>query len=115
MDEVNNRFRNRIEDWLKKHHNVGETVGGSGHLGSVSLGVLLLEQTESNGRIIVKVEYDISVETEFSYYPDNPPRYTKYMRIFEFDGVGELKKIHESEVLETNIDLDLPNLLDDDD
>ncbi len=112
MDETENRIRTYIENWLKKHHNVGESAGGSGHLGSVSLSILSTELTKSKDRIIAEVQYDISVETEFTYYPDNPPKFTKYNRRFEFDGVGELNRIHDSEVLSTNMEFDLPDLLD---
>ena len=115
MGEENNRIRKHIENWLKKHHNVGDSAGGSGHLGSVSLSILGTELTKSNDRIKAEVQYEISVETEFTYYPDNPPKFTKYKRMFEFDGFGVLGRIHDSEVLSTNMEFDLPDLLDDED
>ena len=115
MDEVNNRIREYVMNWLKKHHNVGESAGGSGHLGSVSLSIIGTKLTKSNDRIIAEVEYDISVETEFTYYPDNPPKFTKYKRMFEFDGAEELVRVRDSEVLSTNMEFDLPDLLDDED
>lgn len=115
MDEVSNRIRVYIENWLKKHHNVGESSGGSGHLGSVSLEIRGIKLTKAESEIIANVEYDISVETEFTYYPDNPPKYTKYNRSFNFDEVGEIEKIHDSEILSTNVEFDPPDFLDDED
>ncbi|MHA1480664.1 MAG: hypothetical protein ACTSQZ_04510 [Candidatus Thorarchaeota archaeon] len=115
MDEIENRIRKYVEGWLKKHHNVGESAGGSGHLGSVSWGLQDIELTQSKDRIIADVEYEISVETEFTYYPDNPPKFTKYKRKFEFDVVGELNRIHDCKVISTNMEFDLPDLVDDED
>lgn len=115
MDEIENRIRMYMENWLKIHHKVGESAGGSGHLGSVSLSILSTELTKSNGRIITEVEYEISVETEFTYYPDNPPKFTKYKRKFEFDAAEKLDRIYDSEVISTNMEFDLPDLLDDQD
>ena len=115
MDGIENRIRKHVEDWLKKYHNVGESAGGSGHLGSVSLTILGSELTKSNGRITTEVEYEISVETEFTYYPDNSPKSTKYRRKFEFDVAGKLDRIYDSEVISTNMEFDLPNLADDQD
>ena len=53
---------------------LGEHVGGSGHLGFKSYQLKNIDMTTlPDDKIQVIYGYIVSVETEFTYYPDNPP------------------------------------------
>jgi len=70
--------KEQIEDIVKQKINEdehpGEAVGGSGHLGYKSVDLKAIEtKVTDDDTIEVTYEYIITVETEFTFYPDNPP------------------------------------------
>lgn len=63
-----------IKQKIETDEKLGEQTGGSGHKGYVSYQIknfkskqILLDKLE------ITYSYVIYVETEFTYYPDNPP------------------------------------------
>ena len=64
-----------ISEKIKKDENIGHSSGGSGHLGFTSF-ELKDYSTDliSANSIKIKYTYTICIETEFTYYPDNPPQ-----------------------------------------
>ena len=73
--EIKEIIRKEIEAGNK----LGELHGGSGHLGFASY-----EIKDFNSKILdtgnteIDYSYIIYVETEFTYYPDNPPKEYHY-------------------------------------
>jgi hypothetical protein len=68
-----------IREYLESKHKLGERSGGSGHKGFVSYAIDDYELQElENGNTKVIFSYTITTETEFTYYPDNPPYEDKY-------------------------------------
>jgi len=99
--------RATIKSWLREHHKIGDSVGGSGHLGSTALTIEKIKTSEGSTRRIVVVLYEISISTEFTCYPDNPPKYTRYSRTFELTDSGIVFKVHPAKIISTNLDLQL--------
>jgi hypothetical protein len=60
---------------IARTEQTGEATGGSGHLSHVSFGNVRVTAIEpaGEGRWRVGFSYAIYVETEFTYWPDNPP------------------------------------------
>ena len=73
-----------IKNKIELDENLGDQKGGSGHLGFVNYGVKDYSHELINpSKIKIIYTYTIFVETEFTYYPDNPPQeYLKKKMIF---------------------------------
>ncbi|MHA1684423.1 MAG: hypothetical protein ACTSUE_26030 [Promethearchaeota archaeon] len=80
-------------NFIEKMEALGGSAGGSGHAGYKSYmldGVTMLEERYV-GEItvfLIEISYTIFVETEFTYYPDNPPHEYKYKKHILIDESG---------------------------
>jgi hypothetical protein len=75
--------RSILERKISEDENLGERAGGSGHLGFVDY---RLEEHSvrriTPDSVVIDYRYTVTVETEFTYYPDNPPaEYANHKRI----------------------------------
>ena len=71
---MNEKVLSAIEAHIKSKHKLGEQTGGSGHKGFISFRVDEYDQHKlHDGKIEISFKYTIFTETEFTYYPDNPP------------------------------------------
>ena len=78
-------LRDIIKDKISHDEKLAEQVGGSGHLGYVSykidsIGKPERIQIEAGDGWKIIYAYTVIVETEFTYYPDNPPYEYKYKK-----------------------------------
>ncbi len=63
-----------INQKIHSDEELGEQAGGSGHLGFVSYSIDDYTVTRISSELIeIKFKYTLITETEFTYYPDNPP------------------------------------------
>jgi len=63
-----------IEQKICSDHKLGEQTGGSGHEGSVDYKINDFKTEQiSPEQLEITYSYTISIVTEFTYYPDNPP------------------------------------------
>ena len=90
-------IREIIKGKIDQDEELGESVGGSGHLGYKSYKINHMskpEKIQSNNEEHVRItyEYTIYVETEFTYYPDNPPHEYKYRKTIFLDKGGNIVK-----------------------
>jgi len=70
-----------IKRKIESDENLGEKHGGSGHLGYVSYKIKDYQiQQISQERFKITYRYCLYVETEFTYYPDNPPMEYNYQK-----------------------------------
>ena len=70
-----------IKQKINTDHNLGDKTGGSGHKGFVDYRIDDFETRElSSNCIEITFSYRIFVETEFTYYPDNPPMEYPYVK-----------------------------------
>jgi hypothetical protein len=102
--EIESIIRKHIESKEKLGHH-GSTSGHMSHTG-YSLDEYSFEEIE-DAKIRVKYSYTTVVETEFTYYPDNPPyEYYHEMEML----LDKDMNILSDKVLETNtnFDIDLP-------
>lgn len=107
MDE--SPYHAAVIDWIQKNHDLGDSAGGSGHMGFTSyhLNKILLQEN------ILEVTYTIIVETEFTYYPDIPPIETTYLQLFSVQN-NTIVPMGEPKVMSTNQDIEfLPEDLED--
>ncbi|MCP4441302.1 MAG: hypothetical protein GY810_20545 [Aureispira sp.] len=76
-----------VHEQIAQNEKLGHSSGGSGHLGCVSYTLDKIDEpTQTKTAWEVHYHYTIVVETEFTYYPDNPPYETPH------SGVLILKK-----------------------
>ena len=76
---------------------LGHNVGGSGHSGHTSFVINTLgnpSKRQFKGRNVWEITYDytIIIETEFTYYPDNPPYEYKYQKKIIINQNGRVLK-----------------------
>jgi hypothetical protein len=63
-----------IKEKIAADEKLGEQSGGSGHLGYVSYKIKDYKTKQvSSKELEIAYQYCVYVETEFTYYPDNPP------------------------------------------
>lgn len=102
------KIKNIIEKYIESTEELGEQTGGSGHKGyiSYSLSNYSFEKIV-NDIYSVTFKYIISTETEFTYYPDNPPMETEYVKKITIDENGEIISEEELESSSSKFDEEL--------
>ena len=68
-NDIETIIRNQIES----NEKIGEQSSGSGHLGFVSYTLDEYSTAQKQNQIEIDYYYTLFVETEFTFYPDNPP------------------------------------------
>ena len=69
-----NQIKDIVKQRIESDEKLGDQAGGSGHLGNVSYRVDSIESREiEGGKLEIIYKYTLITETEFTYYPDNPP------------------------------------------
>jgi hypothetical protein len=89
------RLEDIVHDKIGQDEKLGDQVGGSGHMSFVSSSIDEIKKPEKamiDGKDCWKIEYHytVTVETEFTYYPDNPPYTYKYGKTIHVDDDGNL-------------------------
>ncbi len=83
---------------IESQEKLGYQAGGSDHSAYVSYEIRKIETFPLDARKVrIRYEYVLFVETEFTYYPDNPPmEYEKSQEII-VDEKGQIVKSEQSE------------------
>ena len=82
-----------VNNYIESIHNTGTRSGGSGHLGHVSYTLDEVNYKDlRDGFIEVNIKYTLITETEFTYYPDNPPYEYKYQKKIIINQNGRVLK-----------------------
>lgn len=96
-------IRNIVWKQIEKDESLGEQVGGSGHLGHVDC---IIDGVDEPRKVPegweITYRYTVSVTTEFTIYPDNPPRENGYEKTIVVDERGDLIKKLRSEIISSN-------------
>ena len=84
-----------VKGKIERDESLGEQVGGSGHLGYKSYKIDYIsepEKTQTPNKELFKItyKYTIYIETEFTYYPDNPPHEYKSRKTIFIDRKGNI-------------------------
>jgi len=80
MKDLNQQIEKIVRQKIESDENLGSQAGGSGHLGHVSYEINKLNFEEVNDEYVVEYDYTLYTETEFTYYPDNPPYESSYRK-----------------------------------
>jgi len=104
------KIRGIVAAKIEADEALGEQVGGSGHLAYVRYDIDKISkpkkvETEEETVWEITYAYTISVETEFTYSPDNPPHEYKYQKTIVIDAEGKIIRESKKEVKGSNIDL----------
>jgi hypothetical protein len=80
---------------IENQEKLGEAAGGSGHLSSTSYKIQNIEtpikcEFKSQPAWEINFAYDVFVETEFTYYPDNPPYEYHYVNKVVVNEAGDI-------------------------
>jgi hypothetical protein len=91
------------EEQLKKiidqdiliHTKLGEFAGGSGHMSYISYKITKIDPPAAithNNQSCYKIHYEYTTytETEFTFYPDNPPYEETYEKTIIIDQLGKI-------------------------
>ncbi len=88
-----------VGSFIEANHKLGDQAGGSGHLSFVSYFINDIKTQElMNGKKLVRFSYTISVESEFTIYPDNPPYESHYSMQILVDDKNQIIEEKEIEV-----------------
>jgi hypothetical protein len=91
------KLENIITRIITRDEKLGRRVGGSGHSSYTSFIITTLgnpQKTRFKNQIVWQVTYiyTIIVETEFAYYPDNPPQEYRYQKSILLNQNGNIVK-----------------------
>jgi len=79
-----------IDRKIKQDEKLGHQSGGSGHMAHVSYRIDDFSfEAVSETEIKIDYEYTIFVETEFTYYPDNPPYESFHQRCILYNSSSD--------------------------
>lgn len=98
-----------VRQYIEEKENLGSNTGGSGHLSYTGYTVQAIEEpVTSNDGFVLKFSYTVSIETEFTYYPDNPPIEYYHTVSLQTTKEGKIVKViaHETS---SNINFELPD------
>jgi len=99
-----------IRSYIEKIENLGEQSGGSGHLSFTSYQLIEFDHKKINDdQVKARFTYIVVVDTEFTYYPDNPPYETEYEKKIVID---KEKNIISEETLSSKSNRDYEDMLD---
>ncbi len=89
------KLKDIVKAKITQDEDLGDQVGGSRHLGYVSYVIDSIHkpervQTDVCDEWKISYDYTLIVETEFTYYPDNPPREYKYRKTIIIDDNGKI-------------------------
>ena len=91
-----NQIKEIIEKKIQKDEKLGTQTGGSGHLGHVSFVLNWMNVKDLPGnKYEVEYKYTLVIETEFTYYPDNPPMEYPNSKKVVIDENGSIEEIEE--------------------
>ncbi|MHA2226713.1 MAG: hypothetical protein ACXAC8_15990 [Candidatus Hodarchaeales archaeon] len=81
-----------VEAFINKEENLGEQRGSSGHLSYISYRLDKVGKPKKirSGVWEINFTYSLLVETEFSYYPDNPPHEYKHKGTITINEDGKI-------------------------
>ncbi len=80
-----------VNQQINKTEKLGTRSGGSGHLGHTSYRIDEIKTRDlGGGRSEISYTYTLMVETEFTYYPDNPPYESTYSGVIVVDKEGNI-------------------------
>jgi hypothetical protein len=92
-EEIAEIVKKKIADEEKP----GELAGESGHLGYKSFELKNIDIIETdNTKVEVIYDYIVTVETEFTYFPDNPPYQYSHRKLIIINSEGKI--ISETEI-----------------
>ncbi len=92
MPLTEEKIREIVEAEIQKNEKLGDQGGGSGHISHVSFRIDdINSRSPDSNRIEISYSYTLMTETEFTYYPDNPPYETSCSAIIIVNSnTGEL-------------------------
>jgi len=105
-----------VKTKIDQDETLGDQVGGSGHLGNVSLVINEISKpkeikTEKLNGWEITFKYTLTVVTEFTIYPDNPPDQSTYKKTIIIDKNGAITQESKKEYIEGSIDAKITDWL----
>ena len=80
-----------VNQQISKTETLGSRSGGSGHMGHTSYRIDEIKTKQLEGdKTKISFTYTLIVETEFTYYPDNPPYESSYSGVIVVDKQGNI-------------------------
>ncbi len=80
-----------VNQQINKTETLGSRSGGSGHMGHTSYRIDEIKTKKLEGdKTEISFTYTLIVETEFTYYPDNPPYESSYSGVIVVDKQGNI-------------------------
>ena len=85
-----------IEKKISEDEFLGDQAGGSGHLSNTSFQIENIRSKKiDNDTLEITYTYTVVNETEFTYYPDNPPYENTYSNIIVIE--SDYRKVNKKQ------------------
>jgi hypothetical protein len=99
---------------IASNYKLGDLTGGSGHMGHRSYSIDKMEEpAQKDENWSFTFEYSIYVETEFNYYPDNPPQEDSYSKTVTLNRSGIIVSEEDPKYLGGSMDaMEAPDFFD---
>ncbi|PLX10130.1 MAG: hypothetical protein C0594_05290 [Marinilabiliales bacterium] len=72
------KYEKIVQSYIESTHKLGDQSGSSGHLSFQSYTIHSIDYEKQGDTIKILAQYSVFTETEFTYYPDNPPYEDEY-------------------------------------
>lgn len=97
-------IRKKIWTQIEKDESPGEQVGGSGHLSQVDCKIdIVYDPIQVPEGWEITYRYTVTITTEFTIYPDNPPWENTYEKTITVNQKGDFLKHKQSETIASNV------------
>ncbi|MFC2102647.1 hypothetical protein ACFLS7_06590 [Bacteroidota bacterium] len=85
------KIKEIVDAHILKTEKLGDRAGGSGHMSFVYHRIDGIESRPLNeGKTEISFDYTLLTETEFTYYPDNPPYESPYKGVIVVNSEGQV-------------------------
>ena len=99
------KIRIIVSNQIEKDESLGEQVGGSGHLGYLDFQIDSIDDPRKAPEgWEITYRYTISITTEFTIYPGNPPQETGYQKTIVVDEKRDVVKERPTKVISSNLE-----------
>ncbi len=99
----NDEARKIVWKQIEKDVSLGEQVGGSGHLSHVDCKIDSVDKPRKAPEgWEITYRYTVSVTTEFTIYPDNPPRENGFEKTIVVNENGDTIKVRKTGIISSN-------------
>lgn len=111
MEQNRQLIKKRILSFVEEQEQIGDQSSGSGHMAFISVEIddnfVIKPRENSEFAYAIDFTYTKTIDTEFTYYPDNPPQIYVYSQRCYCDNKYQITGFEKPKLISSNFDLSL--------